>query len=565
MLIRSRPRAALFTLALASACPTPGLAQAQGDQRAPSELRQSAAVLARFADVPGMRLDSPWFTTGRQRAFTPGAEAAGFTTQAEMEAFIANLGNATNLARGSIGRSRQGRAIPFLLFTAEGVRDFEAARALGRPVVWLIGQHHGNEPAGGEALLALSRALATGGELAEVTRQVTVVVIPRSNPDGAAAFTRDTADGMDPNRDHLLLTLPETRALHAAAGRLPPDLVIDAHETAVGGRWITKFGGLLAPDFVFMRATHPLVPRQATELAEELFLPAIAAASTAAGLSSYIYQTTPNERPEDKTVATGGNAAGIARNTFGLGGAVSILLETRGIGIGAQSFQRRVATHYLAVSAALRAAAAEPQRLARAVAEGRRAAMASREPLVVAHRIPVMPGFAPLLDPETAAPRPVSVPFMDARRIEPTVQRPRPSGYVLQGQALALGEELASRGVATCALTASAEVEAEAFTVTERAAVDRRAINPEGGLRTGATRERARLPVDALFVPVAQPAAGLVVAALDPDAPGSFVSAGMLPGEVGARLPLLRLPEGAFLPAGLLRPLEPSAAAACGG
>ncbi len=176
-----------------------------------------------------------------------------------------------------------------------------------------------------------------------------------------------------------------------------------------------------------------------------------------------------------------------------------------------------------------------------------------------------MPGFAPLLDPETAAPRPVSVPFMDARRIEPTVQRPRPSGYVLQGQALALGEELASRGVATCALTASAEVEAEAFTVTERAAVDRRAINPEGGLRTGATRERARLPVDALFVPVAQPAAGLVVAALDPDAPGSFVSAGMLPGEVGARLPLLRLPEGASLPAGLLRPLEPSAAAACGG
>ena len=55
-------------------------------------------------------------------------------------------------------------------------------------------------------MLALARDLATGGPLADIVQRVTVVIIPRSNPDGAEAFTRDAANKMDLNRDHLLLT-----------------------------------------------------------------------------------------------------------------------------------------------------------------------------------------------------------------------------------------------------------------------------------------------------------------------------------------------------------------------
>lgn len=220
-------------------------ALAQDDGGVGREIQQSPPVQARYRDV-AVTLRSPFFEGGRTRTFAQGEPAAGFTTHAEMQRFIGTLGNATNLGIGSIGQSREGRDIPYLLFTAEGARTLEEAarnRPADRPVVWLIGLHHGNEPAGGEGLLALARDLATGGELAELVQRETVVIVPRANPDGAEAFTRDTADKMDANRDHLLLTLPETRVLHAATGILPPDLVIDAHEFTVGGRWLSKFGG----------------------------------------------------------------------------------------------------------------------------------------------------------------------------------------------------------------------------------------------------------------------------------------------------------------------------------
>ncbi len=541
--------AMLVGLAGLSALAAPA-ARAQGAAPTP-EIQQSAALRARYADV-AVTLRSPWFEMNRSRAFATGEPAAGFTTHAEMKDFIASLGNSANLGVGSIGQSKQGRDIPYLLFSAEGARGLQEAarnRPVNRPVVWLIGQQHGNEPAGGEAMLALARDLASGGALSELTRQLTVVIVPRANPDGAEAFTRDTSERIDPNRDHLLLTLPETKGLYEAVRILPPDLVIDAHEFSVGGRWMAKFQALHATDFVYLRATHPLVPSGATALADEVFLPAIQAAAASAGLTAFIYQTSPTQQPEDKTVATGGNAAGIARNTFGLGGAVSILLETRGIGIGAQGFQRRVATHYVTTIAALRAAAQDSERLVRTVAEGRRDAAASRADLIVAHRIPITPGFVPLIEPNTGAPLPTPVPFMDARRIVPTIVRPRPVAYILEGgvSTAPVREALVRRGVITCILKVQENVAgAESFVVTAREAADRRSINPDGGVATRTVREEGRTAIAAgsVLVPVAQPLGGLVVASLDPDAAGGFIRAGIVPGEVGARLPLLRLPAG---------------------
>src|SRR5258707_7262018 len=366
--------AALAASLLALVLAAPLAAQPDTRPRAPSDYRQTDAVLTHYPALGHVRLASPAFDKPEP----------SLTSQDEMTTFLATLARDSRHVRlTSLGRSTQGRDIPLLYVTREGLDDPAAIGRLGRPVIWLIGQQHGNEPAGGEAMLALAAALSSG-ELEPLLAQLSIVIVPRGNVDGAAADRRDLASGADPNRDHLLLNQPEVRALHAAMRTLPPDVVADHHEFSVAWRWVEKFGALQGPDVTILEATHPAVPRPLTDIAHSLYRPALEAAMARHGLSSHDYVTTNADRT-DRSVSLGGNAPGIARNTFGLRGAVSYLIETLGVGIGLQSYQRRVSTHYLLAKAVLEVSAADPEGLLRRLSEARAAAQADRSDLIVSH------------------------------------------------------------------------------------------------------------------------------------------------------------------------------------
>jgi hypothetical protein len=530
-----------------------GTSFAQEFDRA-AEYRQNAAVLARYPEVP-VALDAPALKPGR----------TDFTSQAEMEAYLVALkARVPALVLDSLGRSAQGREIPYLIFTQEGLTDAAAIVALGRPILWFIGLQHGNEPAGGEAMLALAAKLADGPLKAYLDR-VTVVVVPRANPDGAAAFTRATGSRADLNRDHILLTLPESAALHAKLIELPPDVVIDAHEFSVANRWLQKFAVIEASDAMFLYATHPMVHPAITALAEGVFRPALEGAWQAHGLTSFWYHTT-SYRPDDKLVSMGGNAPGIARNAFGLMGAVSFLIETRGVGVGMQAFQRRVATHVLAAEAVIATAAADPRLLRDTVAEARRASATARADLVVAHRLAVEPVDLPMIDPETARDRPTTVPFKDSRAVTATEKRARPAGYLLISDAAAIADRLALDMVAVCTVAEPATIEAEAFML--KGAVkrtNRESINPDQSVEVEPVAKSLALPAGARFVPMAQPAAAIAAAALEPDSPGSFIGTGVVAMPAGTNeVPIYRADAAAARSLRLV-PLAGGQASACGG
>jgi hypothetical protein len=48
-------------------------------------------------------------------------------------------------------------------------------------------------------------------------------------------------------------------------------------------------------------------------------------------------------------------------------------------------------------------------------------------------------------------------------------------------------------------------------------------------VRVQIRKKTIEIPAGALFVPMAQPAAGIVAAALEPDSPGSYVGVGVIP------------------------------------
>ena len=470
-------------------------------------------------------LRSPGFATA-----TP-----SLTSHDALVAFLAALaGTSRRLRLSSLGQSQQGRELPLIYLTREGLDDPLAIARLDRPVIWLIGQQHGNEPAGGEAMLALAAALSSG-ELASLLDRLSIVIVPRSNPDGAADDKRVLASGVDLNRDHLLLSQPETRALHQVMRLLPPDVVIDHHEFSVAGRWAEKFGALHAVDVMILEATHPGVPKSLTEIAGRLYRPALEAAMDRHGLSSHDYVTTGADM-DDRLVSLGGNAPGIARNAFGLRGSVSYLIETRGVGIGLQSYQRRVATHYLLAKSLLEASAAEGADLRAAVAAARLAAAADRSPLVVSHELARRPLEMPLMDPQSGAARPTPVTLADSRSLTAIEHRARPHGYLVLRGGEAVAERLAMNEVRACVVEAACRIAVEAYDVERLGTVSRRrseSINPDRSMNVTIRPTTIDVPAGALFVPMDQPAAGIVAATLEPDSPGSYLGVGIIPMDDG--------------------------------
>jgi hypothetical protein len=536
--MRFRIGSALIALAAA------GQAEAQSapSPRSPAswtDYRQPAAVAERFPNVP-IALDAP--------ALKPGA--SGFTGQEELEAFLTGLERrAPHMRRSSLGRTPQGRDLPLLVFTREGLSDPAAVRRLNRPVIWLIGQQHGDEPAGGEAMLALAAALADG-ELKPLLDRITVVIVPRANPDGAAAFTRRTSADFDLNRDHLVAALPETRMIQAAMAQLPPDVVVDAHEYGAGG--FLRSHGVLSPwDGTFLESTNASVPEATKAATRDLFRPAIEAKLARHGLTNHDYLTGSS----GGVVSTGGSAAGIGRNYYGLVGAVAFLLETRvppyrDAADARQAFQRRVATHYVFASAALETAAREPARVRRTAAQARRQLARSKEDLVIDAEMPEAPREIVFMDPTTGEPKPLTVRFRDGRGLTPTRTRPRPRGYVLDGSATAALEAFRAKGVLLCPLAAS-PFEAEAFRVTLKAPItraSREAINPEETAAVVLDRRTVATGAGAVYVPMAQTHAAVVAAALEPDSAGSFVSTGLVPLTATREPPFWRVPHDAPRP-----------------
>jgi hypothetical protein len=128
-----------------------------------------------------------------------------------------------------IGQSEEGRSINHIWFGS------------GATHVLLWSQMHGDESTATSALLDILHILARHQADAPVQRllqQLTIHLVPMLNPDGAQRFQRRNAQGIDINRDALLLQAPEGRALKALRDRLQPALGFNLHNQ----NWRTSAG-----------------------------------------------------------------------------------------------------------------------------------------------------------------------------------------------------------------------------------------------------------------------------------------------------------------------------------
>ena len=103
----------------------------------------------------------------------------------------------------------------------------------GPRTILLWSQMHGDEPSATPALLDLADFLAENAESPDVSRIVnafTLRMIPMLNPDGSALYERRNAQGIDINRDALMLTTPEGVLLKSIRDSYQPFLGFNLHD-----------------------------------------------------------------------------------------------------------------------------------------------------------------------------------------------------------------------------------------------------------------------------------------------------------------------------------------------
>lgn len=180
-------------------------------------------------------------------------------------------------AFGSIGRTTEGREIPYVIASRPLVTTAAEAKSLRRPIVYVQGNIHAGEVEGKDALLALLRDLSPSVH-PNVLDSIVLIVVPIYNADGNERFApqevnrseqngpalvgqRANGQDLDLNRDYIKAEAPETRASLAMFNAWDPDVFVDLHTTdgSFHGYNLTyapslnpaaQFGGLYARDSV---------------------------------------------------------------------------------------------------------------------------------------------------------------------------------------------------------------------------------------------------------------------------------------------------------------------------
>ena len=250
---------------------------------------------------------------------------------------------------GSIGKTTEGRDIPFVVVSNPLVTTPEEAKRLHRPIVYVQANIHAGEVEGKEALQALLRDLLFDNH-ANVLDSLILIAVPIYNADGNERFadqarnrseqngpelvgTRANAQGFDLNRDYIKAEAPETVASLAMFRSWDPDVFVDLHTTdgSYHGYALT-YAASLNPAAIF---TAPYTrDTMLVDLRKALF--------ERHGFYIFDYGNFPREQGAPTAWETYDSRPRFGTNYYGLRGRLSVLSEA----YSHDPFVRRVAATY---------------------------------------------------------------------------------------------------------------------------------------------------------------------------------------------------------------------------
>lgn len=101
----------------------------------------------------------------------------------------------------------------------------------GNTKILIWSQMHGNESTTTKAIMDFLQFLQSDNDDARYfLKSFKLLIVPILNPDGAFAYTRENANGIDLNRDFVNRTQPETRLLLRLFNEFQPEFCLNMHD-----------------------------------------------------------------------------------------------------------------------------------------------------------------------------------------------------------------------------------------------------------------------------------------------------------------------------------------------
>lgn len=300
-------------------------------------------------------------------AFSEGRAMYQATTQDEMMAFIQKYAaESSHMHVYSMGTTENLHYdYPVIVFTKKNIPDGasmeQAAQILkdgGLPIVWQQAQIHPYEPAAGESALVMIQELC-GDYGQTILDSIDVVMIPRINVEGGFLFWRGDYNGVDMNRDHMVVSSQQTAMLHDAFYTFMPHVVIDNHEFFFSemGNYDNNPEEFKLNDFQITGATSLNDDPAITDLTTNVIVDKMHADLAATGFRPYHYGTTSNNP--------------IGRAYYGLANSISVLIESHGADGALFAFPRRVYGQVVSTKSVYEGTAENAQAIVQAVTAAR--------------------------------------------------------------------------------------------------------------------------------------------------------------------------------------------------
>ena len=460
----------------------------------------------------------------------------GFTNYNELLTYIEEkvLKFPEIVSSNFIGESQKGKKIPIIYIKNKNNNDEKKIK------VWMQGGLHGNEPASTESLLYLIHLILEDADYKYLLDKIELAILPMANIDGFLKNDRYAANGLDLNRDHTKMMAPETKASKVAFANFDPHIALDFHEYRPFRKdfaQLSSFGIANPYDVMFLHTGNLNVPENLRYIIDTLFVKNAKKSLDKLSLRHRHYIKSEKYKGEIH-FSTGSNTARSSSNFYALNNGIATLFEIRGVGIGKTSFKRRINSGLAVGFSFLKTAYDNSLFIFDEIA---RANTYSND-IVLEHKRSIYTDVVKAIDIESNELIDFETTMHSSKDSHAISKRDRPVAYIIKKNNFGFIEKLKDVGVEYVEIQKDTMIYSGSYRIVDYN--DNFKVYEKMKMQSVSTLIEYKdnmFTYGDIFISMNQKRSNLIAELLEPEAPNSYVSFGIIKTSINSQLPIYRI------------------------